>query len=92
MSRKGQTIMSAATSQDADIHLSSVARYSMVIAWSEEDHAYLVRFPAWEAAGRVPGPVGHGSTYNEAAADGTEALEILIETANDLGWPLPPAG
>lgn len=84
--------MSTAPSPNAGTHFPGVARYSMVITWSEEDNAYLVRFPAWEAAGRVPGPVGHGSTYNEAAADGTEALEMLIETANDLGWPLPPPG
>jgi hypothetical protein len=38
----------------------------------------------------VLGPAGHGSTYSEAAAEGTIALELLIGTANDLGWPLPP--
>jgi predicted RNase H-like HicB family nuclease len=64
----------------------------MVIFWSDEDRAYLVRFPAWEAAARVLGPVAHGSTYVEAANEGTIALDLLIETASDLGWPLPPAG
>jgi hypothetical protein len=62
----------------------------MVLAWSDEDQAYLDRFPAWEAVGRVLGPVGHGVTYNEAGTEGAIALEQLIETAQDLGWPLPP--
>ena len=65
------------------------ARYAMAITWSDEDSAYLVRLPEWEAEDRVLGPVAHGSTYAEAATEGTIALELLIGTAHDLGWELP---
>lgn len=46
----------------------SALRYSMLIQWSNEDHAYLVTLPEWE--GRVLGPVTHGNTYEEALEHG----------------------
>jgi predicted RNase H-like HicB family nuclease len=67
----------------------NTSHYSMVIAWSDEDNLYLVRLPEWEDAGRLDGPVAHGSSYQEAATEGTIALGLQIETAQDLGWELP---
>jgi predicted RNase H-like HicB family nuclease len=61
--------------------------YSMVLQWSDEDHAYLVTLPEW--ADRVLGPVTHGDTYEEAVARGKEALEALIASAETRGEPLP---
>jgi antitoxin HicB len=68
---------------------SDTPRYSMLIEWSDEDHAYLVRLPEWEQGGNVLGPVTHGDSYDEAARNGTEALESLIASWHDLGWVLP---
>jgi antitoxin HicB len=59
----------------------------MIIRWSEEDGAFLVSLPEWH--GRVINPVTHGETYEQAAANGQEVLELLIESALDLGEPLP---
>jgi predicted RNase H-like HicB family nuclease len=81
--------MGTATPESASAQMAPAARYAMVIAWSDEDSAYLVRLPQWEAAGRVLGPMAHGSTYTEAATEGTIALDLLIGTAHDLGWELP---
>jgi len=35
------------------------SRYSILIEWSDEDHAYLVTLPEW--AGSVLMPVTHGA-------------------------------
>jgi antitoxin HicB len=61
--------------------------YTMQIAWSDEDHAYLVSFPEW--AQYVRQPTTHGETYEEAARKGRNALENLIATAQQEGVPLP---
>jgi antitoxin HicB len=61
--------------------------YSMLIHWSDEDHAYLVTLPEW--ADRVLGPVSHGATYEEALQRGREALDALITSALQHGEPLP---
>lgn len=65
----------------------SALRYSMLIQWSDDDHAYLVTLPEWE--GRVLGPVTHGDTYEEALEHGKEALEALIASAQKHGEPVP---
>lgn len=64
-------------------------KYSMLIQWSDEDSAYLVRLPEWEDAGRVYGPVTHGDTYQEALRNGEEALENLVGWLTETGQPLP---
>ncbi len=62
--------------------------YAMLIEWSEEDQAYLVTLPEW--ADRVIMPATHGSTYSEAVQHGQEVLEMLVNSANRNGEPLPP--
>jgi antitoxin HicB len=59
----------------------------MLIEWSEEDLAYLVTLPEW--ADRVMMPATHGNSYSEAAKNGQEVLELLIETATEDGESLP---
>lgn len=61
--------------------------YSMLIAWSKEDEAYLVTLPEW--ADRVIMPVTHGDTYSEAVQHGQEVLELLINSAMQDGERLP---
>ena len=62
-------------------------RYSMTIQWSDEDGVYIVSFPEWEAAGHIAHT--HGTTYEEAVGNGREALELLIESAQEIGADLP---
>ncbi len=61
--------------------------YSMTIQWSDGDGVYIVSFPEWEASGHIAHT--HGATYEEAVARGREALELLIESAKDLGMVMP---
>jgi predicted RNase H-like HicB family nuclease len=60
-------------------------KYTMVIQWSEEDKLYLVHLPEfpWQKF------VTHGITYQEAAQNGQEALDGLIEVMQDNNQPLP---
>lgn len=63
------------------------SHYSMQIAWSDEDNAFLVTLPEW--VGRVMQPVTHGDTYEEAAQHGHEVREMLIESTQQEGKPMP---
>ncbi len=59
-------------------------KYSMMIEWSDEDDAYIVTLPEF------PKNRTHGATYEEAARNGQEVLEILIEMYRTDDRPLPP--
>ncbi|BAZ81442.1 hypothetical protein NIES73_27100 [Sphaerospermopsis kisseleviana NIES-73] len=60
-------------------------RYQMIIQWSEEDDCFLVSLPDF------PGQKWrtHGETYEEAVANGKEALESLIISYEADGESLP---
>lgn len=62
-------------------------RYSMIIQWSEEDSCYVVFLP--DFIGMVNQPCTDGQTYAEAATQGQEVLELLIEYFHAKGTPLP---
>jgi predicted RNase H-like HicB family nuclease len=50
-------------------------RNEMDITWSDEDNCYLVHLPDFpEQKYRT-----HGDTYEEAARNGQEVLELLLE-------------
>ena len=57
--------------------------YSMEIHWSDEDQAFVVTLPEF------PVCQTHGATYEEAAKNGREVLELLIETYRAEGRELP---
>jgi len=59
-------------------------RYTVVIQWSDEDHCYVVSLPEWG------GPKTHGETYEEAARNAREVLELLMEDENGQSVNLPP--
>ena len=61
--------------------------YSMLVQWSDDDQAYLVTLPEWE--GRVFNPITHGDSYEQAVAQGHEALAALVAAARQRNEPLP---
>jgi predicted RNase H-like HicB family nuclease len=65
---------------DADAAL----RYALVIEWSPEDDAFVVSVPD------IPGLHTHGSTREEAATMGNEAIALWIAGARRTGVSLPP--
>jgi len=60
-------------------------KYQMIIQWSEKDDCFLVGLPDF------PGQKWrtHGETYEEAVANGKEALESLIISYEVDGESLP---
>ena len=58
-------------------------RYSMLIQWSDEDQAYVVTLPEFHSCKT------HGTSYVQAAKNGEEVLELLIETYQAESRPLP---
>ncbi len=58
--------------------------YSMVIQWSDEDEAYIVTLPEFGPYCKT-----HGDTYAEAARQGQDVLESLIEAYEADGRALP---
>jgi len=58
-------------------------RYSMIIEWSDEDDAFIVTVP------ELPGCMTHGSTYEEAAKQGQDAIESWVDAARSWGDPIP---
>jgi antitoxin HicB len=60
---------------------------SMTIQWSQEDDMYVVSFPEWEIEGHIAHT--HGATYEEAVKNGRRALELLVDSAHEIGARLP---
>jgi antitoxin HicB len=60
-------------------------KYPMVIQWSDEDNCFLVALPDF------PGQYWrtHGDTYEEAVANGKEAIESLMIAYQADNEPLP---
>ncbi len=61
-------------------------KYTVVILWSECDRCFLVFLPEFED---VMQPVTHGDSYEEAIYNVREVIELLIESCQAEGKPLP---
>jgi predicted RNase H-like HicB family nuclease len=57
--------------------------YSMVIEWDPRDEIFVVSVP------ELPGCITHGSTYEEAIAQGRDAIEGWVEIARQRDEQLP---
>jgi predicted RNase H-like HicB family nuclease len=55
----------------------------VIIYWSDEDDAYVAEIP------ELPGCMADGSTYQEALANAEVVIHEWIETAGELGRPIP---
>ncbi|MEM6518053.1 MAG: type II toxin-antitoxin system HicB family antitoxin [Cyanobacteria bacterium P01_D01_bin.71] len=62
-------------------------KYRINIAWSDEDNCYLVELP--EFSTEIQRYFTHGETYEEALQNAQEVLELLIESYQAEGRPLP---
>jgi len=58
-------------------------RYEIIIFWSDYDDAFVVDVP------ELPGCMTHGSSHAEALANAEQAVQLWLETAQDLGRPIP---
>ena len=58
-------------------------KYEMIIYWSDDDQAFIAEVP------ELPGCVADGMTYQEAVASAEAVIAEWIETATELGRPIP---
>jgi predicted RNase H-like HicB family nuclease len=59
------------------------SKYEISISWSDEDNAYVA------VVRDLPGCMADGASYQEALAAAERAIELWIETAKELGRPIP---
>ena len=59
------------------------SKYEIIIYWSTDDNAFIVEVP------ELPGCMADGKTYQEAIANAEVIIEEWLETARDLGRPIP---
>lgn len=62
-----------------------MSKYEMIIYWSEDDEAFVVEVP------ELPGCMADGKTYHEAIANAETIIEEWLDTAKELGRPIPEA-
>jgi predicted RNase H-like HicB family nuclease len=58
-------------------------RYEVIIYWSRDDEAFLAEVP------ELAGCMADGATYQEALANVEVVISEWIETAKELGRPIP---
>jgi predicted RNase H-like HicB family nuclease len=58
-------------------------KYEMIIYWSEEDQAFIAEVP------ELPGCAADGQTYQDALANAEAVTQEWLETAKELGRPIP---
>lgn len=62
-----------------------MSKYEVIIYWSEEDKAFIAEVP------ELAGCAADGATYQEALANAEVVIQEWIETAKELGRPIPKA-
>lgn len=58
--------------------------YTVIIQWSDEDKCFIASLPEWGKFCHT-----HGHTYEEALKNAQEVIELLVETYQEEGKPLP---
>jgi predicted RNase H-like HicB family nuclease len=58
-------------------------KYEIILYWSKEDQAFIAEVP------ELPGCAADGATYQEAVANAEVVIREWLETAQELGRPIP---
>jgi len=58
-------------------------KYEIILYWSNDDQAFIAEVP------ELPGCAADGASYQEAVANVELVIEEWIETARELGRPIP---
>jgi predicted RNase H-like HicB family nuclease len=58
-------------------------KYEVIIYWSDEDQAFIAEVP------ELPGCAADGKTYQAALANVEVVIRQWIDTAKELGRPIP---
>jgi predicted RNase H-like HicB family nuclease len=60
-----------------------MSKYEVILYWSEEDQAFIAE------VSELPGCAADGTTYQEALANVEVIIQEWLETARELGRPIP---
>ncbi len=60
-----------------------MSKYEIIIYWSEDDQAFIAQVP------ELAGCMADGSSYQTALANVEVIIQEWIETAKELGRPIP---
>ncbi|MBX3293973.1 MAG: type II toxin-antitoxin system HicB family antitoxin [Acidobacteria bacterium] len=60
-----------------------MSKYEIIIYWSKDDEAFIAEVP------ELPGCMADGATYQEALANAEVIIKEWIETAREIGRPVP---
>lgn len=63
--------------------MGSSVQYEIILYWSQEDQAFIAEVP------ELAGCAADGATYREALANVEVVIGEWIETARELGRPVP---
>ncbi len=58
-------------------------KYEIIIYWSNDDDAFVSEVP------ELPGCTAHGRTQEEALSNVRDAMALWLQTARELGRPIP---
>jgi predicted RNase H-like HicB family nuclease len=58
-------------------------RYELIIYWSDEDNSFVAEVP------ELPGCAADGASYAEAVVNVETAISLWVDTARELGRPIP---
>jgi predicted RNase H-like HicB family nuclease len=58
-------------------------KFEIILYWSNEDQAFIAEVP------ELPGCAADGTTRQEALANAEVVISEWLETARDLGRPIP---
>jgi predicted RNase H-like HicB family nuclease len=58
-------------------------KYEVIVYWSNEDDAFVAEVP------ELPGCAAHGPTPRKAVANVEDAMELWVDTAREIGKPVP---
>lgn len=60
-----------------------MSKYEIILYWSADDGAFIAEVP------ELPGCAADGKTYQEALTSVETVIQEWIETAQELGRPIP---
>jgi predicted RNase H-like HicB family nuclease len=63
--------------------MNDMPKYEVIIYWSKEDQAFIAEVP------ELPGCMSDGKTYAEVVANVEIIIQEWLETAKELGRPIP---
>ncbi len=63
--------------------MTALDKYEIIIFWSNEDDCFVADVP------ELPGCMAHGNSYEDALRNIRDAIGLWLDTAREIGDPIP---